>query len=651
MEWLSLSFIELAWYILSGLIVLVLPGAALIVWLPAGRGDWLERLADAIGLSIGISALVGLGAYLLGAVFTTGMLVAAYGLCLLTLAIRMIVPTPVRQSSLPGSRWRLVGGLAGLFLILAALTWRWFQARALVLPAWVDSVHHVMLVKKFLELGAVPANLAPEIQAPLAYHFGFHLITALFAALAEITPASAVLWFGQSLNALIGLSIYRLSKTLWDDWRPAVLAALLVTFAFQMPAYYVTWGRYTLATGLVVLPLAMAAAVRASRPPVRMRDVLHLLILTAGVALTHLTALLLFAIFVVVLIAANLLTRWNQHKRARFSERSSPADVQPQNQQPDSSFGVRNWLDGLWQPLLGIISGLFLAAPWLLFILINQPSSVDLRVVSPLDTGQADYWQYILYLLGPQHNTFFLGLAGVGMLWAIVRPPTRVLAVWGACLALLTLPWGLRIPPFRPDHMAILLFLPAALLLSGLIFDGVRMAGRIPRLWLRRGVQTLLAVGALALVGWGGWRTRDVINPTTVFTTQADLAAMTWVENNTPPDARFLINTAHWMSGSYRGVDGGYWLSVLTGRASVLPPALYTLAERESVLQITDWAQRAARLTTCDADFWQLVYESGAQYLYVRQGQGSLQPAALASCDGLVSVYRRDGVFIYEILE
>ena len=37
--------------------------------------------------------------------------------------------------------------------------------------------------------------------------------------------------------------------------------ALLVGLAFQMPAYYLTWGRHPLATGLLLLPAALSPVV------------------------------------------------------------------------------------------------------------------------------------------------------------------------------------------------------------------------------------------------------------------------------------------------------------------------------------------------------------------------------------------------------
>ena len=651
MEWSSLSILEAARLFLAGFVVLVLPGAALQSWLPGERSDWLAWLADSLGFSFALSLLAALGAHYLGLEFDAQLLMAAYGICAAAWAFGVLRPRKAEVQHANAPLWqRISGALAGLMLLAAAVAWRWYQARALVLPAWVDSLHHTLIVKKILELGMVPATLAPEIQAPLAYHYGFHVLAALFAALGDVPPADTVLWFGQALNALIALSVYRLGKTLWGGWRQASLAALLVTFAFQMPAYYVTWGRYTLSAGLVALPLAMAAVVDCAGSRVNLSQVLRLALLTAAVALTHLTALLLLGLFTAVVLLSRLFTR-----------QPEPMLRRPAGQIQDGGGGLSvsfnlpgegkfAWWHSLWQPTLGTLAGVLLSAPWLVYIWQNQPAMARLSLVSPLDGGQVEYWRYILFLLGPQHNYILLGLSGAALLWAVLRPGTRALALWGLLMALLTLPWGLRLAPFRPDHMAILLFLPAAVLLAGLVVGITGLLARLPWGWLRRGLQAAALLAVAAGLAWGGWNTRNVINPATVFVTESDLEAAAWVVANTPPEARFLINTTHWMSGSYRGVDGGYWLSVLTGRDTLLPPALYTLGETQDIARIGEWAQRASQLQTCDASFWALAQESGAQYVYVRQGQGSLQPDALAGCDGLLAVFRRGGVFIYEIL-
>jgi len=607
----SLSTLTHLEYLLAAAVVLFLPGLAWQAWSPADGRDSLERLADALGISIGASVLAGLAVFLLGGRFTAGVLIGLYAACLLAWVAGSLHSLRSLRSERSGFDWRAAAlGLGGGALLLAALAWRLYQARGLLLPAWVDSVHHTLVVNLFLQNGGIPASFEPYFPVGFTYHYGFHLLAALFSAATHAPAEQGVLWFGQALNAAVALPVYRLGRAAWRDWRAAGLAALLVAFTFQMPAYYVTWGRYTLLTGLVVLPAAMAAALELAREPRRRELAVRLAVLTAGVALSHYTTLLLLLLFLLALGAGLLLRRaWR----------------------------------ALWTAAAASLLGALLAAPWLLRSWNALNNLAGVRVVSPLDGGQAGYWEYILYLLGPDYNYPLYLAALAALIWLLARGPERTVSAWGLLVGLLMLPWGLRLSPFRPDHMAILAFLPAALLLGAGL---ARLAGLLAR-W-RPWAGRLAMLAALGLVGLGLARTRDVVNPVTVLVNAADLPAIEWVRENTPPDARFFINTTGWQ-GSYRGVDGGYWLLTLTGRQAVTPPALAWTGTAESRQQLNERSAAVSQAAGCDEGFWQVVEEADLTYAYIREGVGPLQPAALNHCPGVVNVYRRDGVYIYEI--
>jgi hypothetical protein len=141
-----------------------------------------------------------------------------------------------------------------------------------------------------------------------------------------------------------------------------------------------------------------------------------------------------------------------------------------------------------------------------------------------------------------------------------------------------------------------------------------------------------------------------VINTATVITTRADVSAIEWVKENTPSTARFFINSTFWQGDAYRGVDGGSWLLPYTGRASLVPPISYSWETAAAVQQINDWAKQSEKLKGCTPDFWNLVREANLTYVYLRKGQGTLQPASMAGCQRLRQVYSQGGVYIYEIL-
>lgn len=610
---------------LTALLILLVPGAAWMVWSPR-RADFLSRLAEAVGISISLTVIAALIGFLFEFQFTRSLITALYAACFVLMLAGMLRGL-IRRITPGWNTRQVLLGLIGLAGVAGLAAWRLFQARELVLPAWVDSVHHTLIVRVILENGGLPHTLAPYLPVDFSYHYGFHVLAALFAGVTQVEPAAAILWFGQILNALIALSVYRLGMEIWDDWRRAVLAALLVCFGFQMPAYYLSWGRYTLITGLLVLPLAMAALLKLSRRPRDVSAWIAAVLLTAGVALSHYTALLLLGFYTLILV----FLRWLERP------------------QPDENGVAPSRRQGAWQPALGAAAGVLMAAPWLLQVWLQLNTQAEINFVPPLDSGQAGYMNYILYLLGPQHSAVWLAAGGAGMVWALWRKSSRVLGVWALILALLTLPWGLRLGPFRPDHMAIVLFLPASLLAADFVFNLMDLSARLTRVWLRRGMQLGLILAALAGIGWGGWGTRNILNSSTVFADQADLEALEWVRGNTPPDARFMINTAPWMGRTYRGVDGGYWLLSYAGKQTILPPVMYTYGSQDYVGQTERWAEQLNGLTTCGEDFWRLVEEFDARYLYLRQGRGSLQPDGLAACPRVVNVYRRGGVHIYEI--
>jgi hypothetical protein len=143
----------------------------------------------------------------------------------------------------------------------------------------------------------------PIYRCPLYYHYGYHALAALFTAISGLPIGAAMLVLGQVLNAVIGLSTYALGKTLWRNWRPALAAALLVSFATRMPAYYLSWGRYTLTVGLILLPLALGVALEIARGKARWGNTLTLALLTAGILLSHYFAALLLAAFLALLVS------------------------------------------------------------------------------------------------------------------------------------------------------------------------------------------------------------------------------------------------------------------------------------------------------------------------------------------------------------
>ena len=608
-------------------------------------------VAEVVGLSLALSALFAQGAFLsnlritttgLWAVYALTGLVAVAGLLhrfgrakALGRGLKRAAGPQLEAPAKPLAAGRQASWLRGGLLLLGftgLLAWRFYQVRDLALPAWVDSVHHTLIVRVILERGGLPATLEPYLPVPFYYHFAFHAITAAWAALSSLPPFQGVLWLGQVLNAAVALSIYRLGISLWGDWRRAGAAALLVGFVSQMPAYYATWGRYTLLTGLVLLPLAFSAALEIYKHGPSPGRAGQLAVLTAGILLAHYYAAALLALFFSLLIVPTILQARGQK----------------------DNFWKTSW----FQLMGGALLGLSLAGPWLWRAWSHAGGYLQAGVVLPVSQAADSayfpgYPAYLWRLLGPARNQLLLYLALPGLLIAAWRPRTRVFATWAILLGLLSLPWGLVISPFRPDHAVIVLFLPLVLFSGDVFVTGadflILLGGRL-RLGRIAWVAALpVALALLALLARGLSETRSIVNSGTVLADETDLQAAAWVVDNLPQEARFLINVIPWQYGIYRGMDGGWWLTPLTGRATLLPPALYTLGEPDYVARINFQAEKASRLETCTPEFWELVDSAGLTHVYLHAGRSRLAPTELGVCSGLEKIYQNEDVRIYAI--
>lgn len=609
---------------LIALALLVLPGAGWMVWsrrLPA----FPLWLADSVGISVSFWVLAWLASYFIKFNFGFSQLQWIFVLLLSLLGLGILYQILRYRPRITGKSTLVV--LITLIVVSAGIYWRLRQAQGLAFPLWVDSVHHALIIRVFQAEGHLVGTLKPLLNVPFAYHYGFHALTAMAGTLSGEATSDTMLWFGQVINALIGLSVYRLVFTLWSDWKRALLAALIVTFALQMPAYYLTWGRYTLSIGLVILPLTMSALINFLRQPKFFRWV-EVLVLTAGVALCHLTTFYLFGIFTILALVVYAF----QKKGSSLKETSG-----------------RKWVS-FAAAMLALFNGVALTSPWLYRILGAYPAQMRVGTF-PVDIRtQSSYLKYIWSLLGPNSSYLWLILGGMGLLWALFRRDSRLISFWGLLAALMVIPWGLRIGPFRADHMAIVLFLPICIFSADLL---VRLAETAPNFnkpalsWFAWGV--LVICGAAGLV-IGARDNVSVINPGTVIADSNDRQALDWVAANLAPDASFVINTAFWMGTTYRGVDGGYWLLPYTARQTVLPPSFYTFFRPDEVDDINSRAKTISTATTCDAAFNEVLAEAHAGYVYIHQGKGGLQPETLDRCPNLLPIFRQFDVVIYQVL-
>jgi hypothetical protein len=628
------------------LLLLGLPGLALGLGLLAGgrapevwREDGALRSALVVALSVAFWPLLLLWSSALGVSLAGGRVwgvVAALGLATAWGLARWWRSRPRNATPPAGapSRDRLPD-LALAIILLGTLGARLLQVRELLVPAYVDSVHHTLITRLIAEGGMIPASFRPYMPVDdFHYHFGFHASAAAFSWLSGLPPDQAILVLGQVLNAAASLTVYALVVGLSRNRWAGVMAALIVGLVSNMPAYFVSWGRYTHLTGLVLLPLVCLGLVWILEQGGRRGVGVWLagMVLAAGLALTHYRLAIFFALFCLCYAPLAL---W----RAR-RERHGGRGV----------IGRGAFLAGL--------AGLAIL-PWALRFALRVLPSVG---------ATYDGWEAV-----PGYNTFPWGffssgytrqlvyLAGAGAVWALLRRKGEVIVLipWvGLWFVVANLRW-LGLPDVWLVHnhaVVISTWLPEGLLGGWLLGDLALLAARgLAKLRAGLSAQRLVSVAMLALAvvmtAWGMWDSVDVINPSTVMVSANDMNAIVWVAEHTPPQARFLVNTQR-MNGELRaGTDAGWWLTALTGRATTLPSMLYASGGRDYHARVDQLSRAVEEAETLDdAALLALLREEGITHVFVGWRGGKLVPTALDASAHYRQVYESGPARVYEII-
>jgi asparagine N-glycosylation enzyme membrane subunit Stt3 len=185
------------------------------------------------------------------------------------------------------------------------------------------------------------------------------------------------------------------------------------------------------------------------------------------------------------------------------------------------------------------------------------------------------------------------------------------------------------------------------------------------------GTALLSALLLLTIASNTSWQTH-VVTGETALVVPADMAAMQWIRDNTPADARFVINSFPAYAGTLAaGTDAGWWIPLLAHRATSLPPLNYggeqgeqadyhmsvnALIKKLRGRALTDPTplgvdlSRPVALKTLDSNAIDYVYIGAHPF----PGPGSadwIDTAKLRASSFFRLVYERDGVEIFQFLK
>lgn len=610
------------WLVLPLVLLLWVPGRLLVGAMRCGPTSWGETTALSVGLSVALLPLALLWSSFIGARWNAVLLWGVY----LTFLVMLVALYShcIRQ----GFRLSLhLDDLALAALFLLTLGVRLVMVRDLVTPAWVDGVHHTLLTRLIVESGGLPTTYLPYVETrTAAYHPGFHALAAAFHGLSGLPLHETLLILGQVLNALCStFAVYLFASSLSGNRLAGLVAAFAASLLSPMPAYYTSWGRYTQLTGLLLLPTGLYLVYygRQERGAPRLGLTLLAGLACAGLFLTHYRV-------------AAFLALW-------FLAAGVAETIRSLNRLP------------LWVTLPKVIGyPLLVAVVAALFSLPWWPSFSRTMLAPALNAAPLPQpltsltWGYLTPAFGRQ----LLLLAGLGLFWALLRlrwfGPT--LALWVALLFMSANLGTVRLPlagTINKTSVEISLFLPITTLAGYFVADGfLSLKRRLPHP-LRWPYQVAALLGVAALAWQGARATLPLVNPQTVLSRSADLQALAWIEAHLPQQATILINPFLWGYGLYAGQDGGYWITPLTGRRTIPPPALYGLGERERIRPISTLCRAVLNEGKDPARLAALMDSAGLQYVYIGQRGGVLSPQALRQSALFRLIYQEGGVYLF----
>ncbi len=537
-------------------------------------------------------------------------------------------------------RW---SDLALLIVITIAALGRVLMVRNLEMPLWDDSVHHTVMVQRILETGGLFQSWQPYTPyETLSFHFGFHVNMAVLAWATGVSAPQAVIWGGQWMNLLAALSLYPLAYR-WQGRWAGVLAVFIASLFTEFPLYYVNWGRYAQLMGQVLLPLACwwTLALVTQKKLAWQKQ----LLLGLGGALLIFGAMMSYyrmAFHYIAFLVAVGLVYLPHFKKFDY---------------------WRNWLPVILTLLLTLI----FASSWFIHLGTRQ-NAVDPTpsAIQPTQAIQAIlFWQqiqnYQINALMTYLSVFLVGTLLV--IWAGRKVAIPLVWLWLLLilpfLKLLPLPGVAIIQEFT---LQISIYMLQAIiwgLAGGWLIEKTIANHKLGLIGL------VIAISLAALVKLPDLP--QIVDREFDLSTRPDLQAATWIKQNLPSQALFLINGLVYQGKSALATDAGSWLPILTQRQVTIPPQYALLEERSSSPDYTPAVNRLTKTLVEHGPNTPLDKTALCQFpqpithVYIGQKRGlvtkaipnppttaMLSPEMLLQDSAFKLIYQQDRVLIFE---
>jgi len=638
-----------AWLVVAAFL-LVVPGWALLhLLLPrVSELAWFERAALAGGIGVALYPLLFVFADLVDAHVGRWMVWVVPALSFIYIAWRTWLARGAQAKGLGSNQAettslqthaRAAGiALAGM-VVLIAIT-RFFAIRTIDVPMWGDSVQHAVMAQRLFEMGGLFDSWLPYTPyATLTVQFGFPTIAALFMWAPGLTSPQAVLVAAQVLSLMAVVGIYPLATRLARGNRWAgVIAVLVAGLLSPMPAYYLNWGRYAQLAGLASLPAALWLMWNTlAAEDARLRRALITALMIAGMALAYYRMVFFIATFAVALVLVWVPSAYGKN--------------------------ARRWAKGLLALGLAALLSALLFLPWAVNVAGSPLAAAMEGGVAKGGSVAGVLAELAAWKELPGYVPWaLLVIAALALAWAAARKAWSVVALggWTVLLALYVAGRLIHLPGanmMQSFAVMISLFIPVGVLCGWL---GGDVAGWF-ELRVRRIGSIVVTSACLALGLWGAWQMRGIARADFhAMVTRPDLRAMAWIRENTPLEARFLVEGFRIYDGrSAVGSDAGWWIPLLAGRANTMPPQYALLNERpidaDYTRKVVELVAGLEANSPASPEGMRLLCEQGITHVYIGQRQGTVGFAApqlfapddFAPQPAFDLVYREDRVYVF----
>lgn len=593
--------------------LLLLPGYAFLAVSRFGQ-EWSRfgRFVLAIGLSVGFYPVLfynlrfWLPSFQISQWMLGGLLIA------FAVVILFSNRASIRKSHevFKGPSW--LGAAAFLVVGLTVLTRLWV-AHLYPIPAWADSVHHVLITQLTVQQGQLAASLEPYYPIDLTmYHLGLYSLSASVEWLSGAPSHLSLQWTAQMLNGLCGLGVYlvlapRVGKV------GALTGAIVAGLLSHQPAYYVNWGRYTQIASQTIMLIGWAVVLRKMdlliNPDIplnhwRKRDTLGAVffaaLLSAAIFLLHFRIAALYIALLAVSVPWYFVKAYQQKRIGAML---------------------------LYLAAVAAISILFIVPTfWQTLVVYASLRDAQPVITDPTQIAQAAQSYYVFPWSSIPTLTaryWLLVAAGIGTLIGIVRRNSMVIfsLFWVLVMFGIGNAYLLDIALLKVTNMGtilIMLYLPISLLVGAAMgeLDGITATLLKTRENLHDAMQKVAVLLLLVAGFYGAWQRIHDIEIGRYFVQEQDLAAMDWINDNVPKDSTIAVNTIFWLPGTPHGIDAGYWIPYFTKHKITAGPMLLFLAPYEYRIKTIEVSRSVVELEN-DLAALRTLEQLGHEYIFV----------------------------------